>query len=224
MDTFVTLLKIKLKHDYYVDGCCKGMNLTIGSETQQLFSRRGVLFRQSAVGEWSLIAQKADPFRTDEPLYLYLQQTDPCFYYFTQSETTYDEKTTRLLPLPVCLTEDKNGSLSVQEMSLFFQARQVYWEYLFISRSGRPPNNLILSEMEERIIFGNMETVEYEGMTAYRFQSTEKIRLKESYLYELSLVELVNTSKRTLLRRIPFPQPGRILNRDANTITQIQYF
>lgn len=213
---YAIIYRISLKHDYFQeDGFCRGVELIPASDTLALLKRRGVLFRKENVSMWVLIAMGEKPFTDEDKLYFTLKIKDPAFTCFTKEEEEYTELL-RGNPMIVSISDQ------VLEKTLFFHAKELYWEYIFISgREGKL--SLFLEDVSKNIDFDLTEKNVFMDHKAYRFLSRQKVKLQEYYSYNLNLSEATSYGNKLLMRNIAYPCPGRILCTDPERIQTIVY-
>lgn len=222
MEIFTIIYRINLRHDYYQEGSyCKGVELSPTVETLDLLRRRGVLFRKENEGVWVLIAPGNNPFNDETELRFTLKIQDPVFYYFTKEE----EEHKRLFggePISISISGKKSGDQKFPENNVFFYAKELYWEYIFIPRQERELT-LLFQDMSKHIDFDQTVENSFMDRKAFRFISRQKVKLQEYYTHNLTLFEATSYGNRLLLKNIVAPYPGRILCADPNRIQTIVY-
>lgn len=55
MDTYRPLYSLRVEHDYYDNLACRALAFRLKASGVDLCRRRGLLFRQTAVNEWTLL-------------------------------------------------------------------------------------------------------------------------------------------------------------------------
>lgn len=121
----------------------------------------------------------------------------------------------------------ENGNAEIN--TLIFRSPEVYWEYLFVSRSEKNNENLELKEISGKVVFSEMEKIEIEPFTLPVLQTITKspIPMNERYKLDISLIEIINNNlqkKRVLIKHIPHPSLGRFVAEQTHTIRQICYY
>lgn len=162
MESYRKLYQITVKHEYFGDEPCPSLKLCLSHESEALMYRRGMLFRETGTGSWSLLFRE-DPDTKHDMLRLELFIADPMFTLYTdwpgfKPSDRYELR----LPVSGGLTDatsaiqhtDKkrgigNGFCSIvlqlneqlvqtarsgkpEEAVLQFHAPKKRWEYLFI--------------------------------------------------------------------------------------------
>lgn len=61
MEIYKPLYRITIEHDYFNNRACPALSLRITSQGLQLARQRTLLFRQTAVNEWTLLYDSTDP-------------------------------------------------------------------------------------------------------------------------------------------------------------------
>nr|WP_129734273.1 hypothetical protein [Parabacteroides goldsteinii] len=86
MEIYKPLCRVTLEHDYFNDRQCSALSLRITSQGLQLARQRILLFRQTAVNEWTLLYDSTNPGVDTERdvLELALNITDPLFTLYTE--------------------------------------------------------------------------------------------------------------------------------------------
>lgn len=164
MESYKTLYRIKVTHDYFGSKPCTALQCQLTPQGAELARRRGLLFRQTAADEWLLLFSDAPA--KDDVLTFDLSIADPNFALYTEWKDFRPSKAYGLaLPqqkkdidaaTAISLSDKKrnigSGFCTVmlritQEMIgktendepmeavLHFTAPSVKWEYLFIPRT-----------------------------------------------------------------------------------------
>lgn len=123
----------------------------------------------------------------------------------------------------------RNGKSEDNRNTLRFYAPKVYWEYIFIPRSGEANKDLILEDVHNNVTFSAMKKVEVEPFPTPVLHTISEslIPMREHYDLSFSLMEIVRREplmKRTLLRQLPHPSLGRFITERPDSIQQICYF
>lgn len=249
MNEYRPIYRLSIEHDYFKDKSCRGISVRIASPGMELMRRRGLLLRQTAVNEWTLLCRSGsagvDP-ETDV-LTFDLHLTDPAFPLFTDWQAFEPQKSYSLrLPAETpeaseaILQTDGRGSIGAgfckaelhftagmpDHDLLRFHARKFCWEYFFIARNGDFTNGsgLALREAKGLLGFTGFEPVEFMGGKAWRTVSEEPVAVCESYGYQLSLQEETARSHIVRLRNVPHPLVGNHLGAPDGVLRQVCYF
>lgn len=81
MESYRILYRIRVRHGYFDNGPCPALQCRLTPQGETLARRRGLLFRQTAPGEWTLLFR--DRPAEDDLLTLDLSVTDPAFTLYT---------------------------------------------------------------------------------------------------------------------------------------------
>lgn len=115
MEIYKPLYRITIEHDYFNNRACPALSLRITSQGLQLARQRTLLFRQTAVNEWTLLYDSTDPGVDTERdmLEFSLNITDPIFTLYTEWGGLHPAGT-YLLQLPAKEEEmEKKNKVSV---------------------------------------------------------------------------------------------------------------
>lgn len=55
MSTYRPLYNFRIEHDYFVGSICRALQCAVLPMGQELMSQRGLLFRQTAQNEWTVL-------------------------------------------------------------------------------------------------------------------------------------------------------------------------
>lgn len=193
MESYRILYRIQTVHDYFDGKPCTALQCRLTPQGEALARRRGLLFRQTAVGEWTLLFHTAPA--EDDVLTLKLFLADPTFPLYTAWEgfrpsaayglelpasTATIEAATAIRPAErkrsigsgfcTVVLRLTGGMLETAEAgnpglaSLRFHAPSVQWEYLFVPRMA--------SDMKaDRLLLedtaGTVEFSAFKEQTAY---------------------------------------------------------
>lgn len=192
MESYRILYRIKAEHGYFDGSPCPALQCRLTPQGEVLARRRGLLFRQIAPGEWTLLYSREPA--ADDVLVLDLSVADPKFTLYTawkgfrpsaayclelpQADGTVDAATAirltdrkRAIGAGFCtvslrLTEEiVKAAESGQPMQtvLHFREAAAQWEYLFIHKG------------EDTVQPGSMKLEDAEGkvlFTAFRKEET----------------------------------------------------
>lgn len=166
MESYRILYRIRIEHDYFDGKPCPALECRITLQGETLAHRRGLLFRQTSSGEWTLLFRQEPDTKNDE-LLLDLYVADPKFMLYTAWKSflpsaVYSlklpgkkeiiEAETAIQPtqkkraigsgfctLHLRLTDELvNAAKNGQPIQeiLHFKEASVQWEYLFIPNDG----------------------------------------------------------------------------------------
>lgn len=82
MESYCKLYQITVKHEYFGDRPCPSLKLCLSHESEALMYRRGMLFRETGTGSWSLLFRE-EPDTKHDVLHLELSVADPMFALYT---------------------------------------------------------------------------------------------------------------------------------------------
>lgn len=162
MGSYRKLYQITVKHEYFGEKPCPSLKLTLSRESEAMMYRRGMLFRETGTGCWTLLFNEA-PDTDKDVLHLELSIADPNFALYTDlSGFKPSERYELQLPTSEGLIDatsallhtDKKRSIGSgfcgmalrlneklveaaqsgkpEEAVLQFHASKKQWEYLFI--------------------------------------------------------------------------------------------
>ncbi|MBM6669920.1 hypothetical protein H6B14_03935 [Phocaeicola coprophilus] len=85
MGTYRPLYSLRVEHDYYDNLACRALAFRLKASGVDLCRRRGLLFRQTAVNEWTLLydCDSAGVDTSSDKVEAELCITDPAFVLFT---------------------------------------------------------------------------------------------------------------------------------------------
>lgn len=106
MDNFRALYRLKIEHDYFGQNMCRSMRISIDRAGLDLMKRRGILFKQTATNEWSIIGKQSNAGTniTSEVLTLQMNISDPAFVLYTDWDDFHPTSLYRL-SLPATTTD-----------------------------------------------------------------------------------------------------------------------
>lgn len=116
MGTYRPLYSLRVEHDYYDNLACRALAFRLKAGGVDLCRRRGLLFRQTAVNEWTLLydCDSAGVDTSSDKVEAELCITDPAFVLFTdwaalRPENAYTLMRNSVLPSGAVCSR-KNGS------------------------------------------------------------------------------------------------------------------
>lgn len=164
MDSYRILYRIRVEHDYFDGKPCTALQCRLTPQGEALARRRGLLFRQTAPGEWAVLFNK-EPDTDFDILMLALKITDTKFPLYTawygfrpfadyELQLPQESKTLeaanairksgrkRAIGFGFCtlylrMTDEMLQAANAGtpiQTVLHFRAPEVLWEYLFIPR------------------------------------------------------------------------------------------
>ncbi len=260
MGTYERLYNLRILHDYFDGAVCRAVQCRPAASGAGLMRRRGLLFKQTAENEWTILYDPsgAGPEIGADRLSFELRFAEPDFVLCTHWPTFRPDAVYRLhLPSGggdleaaehlaaseerctigsgVCAatlapTEETIGAARAGTppcCTLRFHAPAYRWEYLFLPESEPAPDcrTLCLEAVNGKnsYRFAAFEQVRAFGRAAYRTISEEAIPLRERYGFRLRLISSAGADrpKRTILRDVPPPIPGRHRSCGLGFIRQI---
>lgn len=165
MESYRTLYRIKVVHDYFDGQPCTALQCRLTPQGEALAKRRGLLFRQTGADEWSCLSRTVPA--EDDVLTMDLYLTDPAFAFYTAWEG-FRPSAAYGLELPV-LEEEVEAATAIRptdgkrgigrgfctiglrlteemakaaeagkpmQATIRFRSLSAQWEYLFIPRGG----------------------------------------------------------------------------------------
>lgn len=82
MESYRKLYQITVRHEYFGEKPCPSVRLSLSRESEALMNRRGMLFRETGTGSWTLLFNEA-PDTDKDVLHLELSVADPKFTLYT---------------------------------------------------------------------------------------------------------------------------------------------
>ena len=83
MENYRILYRIRNEHDYFDSKKCSAVQCFLTPQGQDLLQRRGMIFRQTDVNEWTLL-YNSEPDADNDILNFNLSLTDPNFFSYTE--------------------------------------------------------------------------------------------------------------------------------------------
>ena len=86
MSTYRPLYSFRIEHDYFVGGICRALQCIVLPSGQELMTQRGLLLRQTAQNEWTVLydADGAGVDTASDAIALGLSISDPAFVLYTE--------------------------------------------------------------------------------------------------------------------------------------------
>lgn len=235
--TFDNWITIKITHDYFLnDTNC--LQLVPEPKTNLILNKLGILLQRENKCTWKLL-KRANGEITDDAnltkiLKFNLKATDPDFYYYSDPEVIADNpilkikssskkgiwKKLEILATPDFLEKQHLVNVPIKSLSKFF-------EFIIIPQPDSEHHVMKLTEDKNDLIFNpdEIDIFQSDQKSVYRFVSSEKIYLRESYNYKISLWEIHPNNKKILFDMIPFPNSSAISVLDSeDTISSYIYF
>lgn len=105
MSTYRTLYSFRIEHEYFVGGICRALQCAVLPMGQELMSQRGLLFRQTAQNEWTVLydADGAGVDTTSDVIVLGMSISDPAFVLYTHW-SGFDPAAVYRMDLPLAAT------------------------------------------------------------------------------------------------------------------------
>ncbi len=234
LDTWIT---IKIAHDYFLTDK-NYINLEPESNTNLILQRLGILIKKEDNCNWKLLKKADGEMEYDpkllETLKFNLKINDPDFFYYTNPEVIVDNEILQIK------NSDKKGiwkqleihtkSASLKKehfINVNIKSISKFFEFIIIPKPDSENQVMKLTEDKNALIFNpdEIDLFYSDQKSVYRFVSSEKIYLRESYNYKISLWDVSQKAKKILFDAIPFPNSSAIsvLNSD-DTISSYIYF
>lgn len=240
------LWKLKIIHNYFVNGETSSFDLQLTKESTFLLGRRGLLWRRVGLSYWELLDMGQNTLDKDDKITLELSPKNDLLPYVTDMEWG---RGTHVLPLDF----QKNQSIRMNAVSekkvvtlpgvllslecpigqllnrpcvteLVFDSPVLYWEYLLIPRDGNLDRELLIEDQSGKITFGPCERTMFMNIEMLKIRSNEKVSLRDRPSNDLRLYEKVRDMKRIIVPHLPLPIPGRYLSDSKDTIQALSYF
>lgn len=240
------LWKLKIVHNYFVNGEMADIELQPTTESTAFLRRRGLIWHRVGVSQWELLEFGSNTLDKDDKITLELSSRNELLPYVTdikwgreihvltldlgrdqriQMNTVSKTEVLRSsgaffrLECPIGQLQDR---LCVTE--LVFDSPILYWEYLLIPRDGNLDRELIIEDQSGKMIFGPCERTVFMGKEMLKIRSNEKVSLRERPSNDLRLYEKVRDMKRQIMAHIPSPIPGRFISDSKDAVQSILYF
>lgn len=194
MDSYRTLYRIKVEHDYFDGKPCTALQCRLTPQGEALARRRGLLFRQTAENEWTVLFNR-EPDTGLDTLILALSITDTSFPLYTawddfrpsvDYELELPQKTETLEAATAIHASGRKRAIgsgfctlhlrmtgemlqaansdTPMQTVLHFHAPKMRWEYLLISRNSE---KLSASKIRLEEVAGKMEFTAFKDCEAY---------------------------------------------------------
>ena len=222
MESYSILYRIRATHDYFDGKPCPSLQCRLTPQGEALAHRRGLLFRQTAVGEWTLLSDNLPA--EDDVLTLDLFLTDPAFMLYTAWQG-FQPSAAYGLELPAAEEEtdaatvirptDKKRGIGSGFCTVTLRMTK---ELLEAAKAGKPMQAVLCF----RSAFKECETY---GQIALRTVSRSRIPMRQSYGCKLRLTaQDEGRQKRILLKQVPPPQPGQFADAGKGILRQVCYY
>ena len=102
MSTYRPLYNFRIEHDYFVGSICRALQCAVLPTGQELMSQRGLLFRQTAQNEWTVLydADGAGVDTASDAIAFGMSISDPAFVLYTEWQG-FDPSAVYALNLPL---------------------------------------------------------------------------------------------------------------------------
>lgn len=194
MDSYRTLYRIKVEHDYFDGKPCTALQCHLTPQGEALARRRGLLFRQTAENEWTVLFNR-EPDTGLDTLILALSIADTSFPLYTawddfrpsaDYELELPQKTETLEAVTAIHASGRKRTIgsgfctlhlrmtdemlqvanagTPMQTVLHFHAPKMRWEYLFIPRNSE---KLSASKIRLEEVAGKIEFTAFKECEAY---------------------------------------------------------
>lgn len=234
MDSYRTLYRIRVEHDYFDGKPCTALQCRLTPQGEALARRRGLLFRQTAENEWTVLFNR-EPDTGLDTLILALPITDTSFPLYTawddfqpfagyelelpQKMETLEAAAAihasgrkRAIGSGFCtlylrMTDEMLQAANAgmpMQAVLHFHAPSVQWEYLFVPHSV---SDLRADRLMQEDTAGTMEFSAFKEHTAYGrkvYRTVSKLQVPMHQAYGCRL--RVTTQEEGKPKRVLLPQ------------------
>lgn len=236
MESYKPWITIRITHDYFLTNK-SNIILELEAKTQKILVELGVILRNSNDSEWILYKPdnltSANKTKLAKSLKFYLKTIDPNFYYYTDSELVVEStffkinntdkkeiwKELEIFCNQISFEREQNITININSLCKFF-------EFIIIPKPDSQSHEMKLTEEKNSLIFNSAAVdILTPNKAVSRFVSSEKICLKESYDYKISLWEMGEEGNKILKNQMPFPNSSAVsvLNSE-DTISSYLYF
>lgn len=237
MTQFREVWRLKIKHDFYRDGNCRGLKCILSQKSELLLRKRGGRFIQDGVSDWLLVAFDDDIFDDSDQLEMDFMCEDKSLLYNTEWDWQADgtcrqiqvsvnddvhidmrtlpgEKINSKPPVFLRVVVSLSG-MNYQKTSvtkLNFTAKTLYWEYWLIPRDGKTDRNLeleIKDGVEEIECHRCGDSSNPMNLPLVKFKTSVRLKSQEEGSEKVALYEILPSGiRRPLLRSLPLPIIG----------------
>ena len=158
MSTYRPLYSFRIEHDYFVGGICRALQCAVLPSGQELMTQRGLLLRQTAQTEWTVLydADGAGVDTASDAIALGLSISDPAFVLYTEWQGFNPAAVYRLdLPLAdgnalatkVIVDTESTRRIGMPLCTICLHLTDDVWQ---AAVSGSPKNDTIKFQAPER--------------------------------------------------------------------------
>lgn len=226
MDSYRILYRIRVEHDYSDGKPCTTLQCRLTPQGEALARWRGLLFRQTAPGEWAVLFNR-EPDTGLDTLMLALSIADASFPIYTAWDDFRPSANYELeLPRKKETLEAANAGTPMQTV-LHFHAPSVQWEYLFVphSVSDLRGDRLMLEDTAGTMEFSAFKEHTAYGRKVYRTVSKLQVPMHQAYGCRLRVTtQEEGKPKRVLLPQVPPPEMGTYMDVPKGILRQVCYY
>lgn len=229
MDSYQLLYRLHVQHEYFEGISCTAIGCRLSPKSEELVKQRGLLFRQTAVDEWTILYNKdgADLSDEDENLMLELYLTDCNFTLYTNwvdfrpsnaYELQLPVKKENINAVKAIKTTDKRKQIgsgfctialdiakllqeNISFNTLQFHAKSAKWQYLFFPREGSTilPSDIFLEDTNNLVTFDKMSQSVEYGKSCMMTKSKKAIPIRAVQSSSMRLVQQTGEKPRRIL-------------------------
>ena len=233
--TFDIWAKITFKHDFFHTKQ-NYINLKPDLKTEKLLLKLGLVFKKEDDSTWIILRKNKEKITVkSEILKFNMTIIDPDFFYYTNENFEITNEISKIktfgkqgvwkqLEIHIddfVLKQNQFIDVNIKSVSKFF-------EFIIIPKPESTHQIMKLTEDKNNLIFhpDEIDIFQAEQKSVYRFVSAEKIYLRESYDYKISLWEIEKDgTKKQIFDKIASPNSSAIsVINSGDTISSYIYF
>ena len=207
MDKYVVIANIKVIHEFFEDGICPMLDISMNSGTKELLYRRQILLKRTGISLWVLLCSQEAQFANGDKVSLDFIYDDPRFIIYTAGKYEMMEDDKQKPDFNVVYSVDIELSTSLpKDIDVYFKANEAYWKYILIPRSGvENSKRLELTETTGMLKFREAENDKTMKQEARTFISQKPVPMRNHYPYNIKLNEMTDHGPKILKRKVESP-------------------